>query len=195
MKIKCIDAAEFKHLTLNKEYEVLEVTRAMFHILNDMNEKAKYNQKYFEAVKEGKMGDQAVAPAPVPEAKKVVIAPPIYTAKYDYSADILTTLTNGKKGETIDAEASYPISSSNIVDIDFCEVYDEISALEQVNVTALTTEIIEAIKEELKDEDVPAFMIINADTRLYPMLEKLSDLSTKEILKEGNIERVFIFYV
>jgi len=60
-KVVCINKREFKNLTLNKEYLVIEETADRFTIDNDGDVRASYAKKYFRAV-EGESTGMGAAP-------------------------------------------------------------------------------------------------------------------------------------
>ena len=62
MKIKCINARNFKNLTLNKVYHVIEDAEGFYKLNNDAEVDMKYSKDYFESEV------KVVAPRPVPVA-------------------------------------------------------------------------------------------------------------------------------
>jgi len=66
MKVKCINAGNFKNLTIDKYYVVLEETTDRYIIDNDNDVRASYAKKYFEEVTEVV---PAMGAAPVKKAK------------------------------------------------------------------------------------------------------------------------------
>jgi hypothetical protein len=52
MKVKCINVRNFRNLTLNQEYEVVEQSVDFYHIINNNGAEARYSKDYFEAVDE-----------------------------------------------------------------------------------------------------------------------------------------------
>lgn len=48
MKVKCINQRNFRNLTLNNEYEVVEQSVDFYHVVNDNGVTARYSKEYFE---------------------------------------------------------------------------------------------------------------------------------------------------
>ena len=52
MKVKCINVRNFRNLTLNQEYEVVEQSVDFYHVVNNNGTTARYSKEYFEVVEE-----------------------------------------------------------------------------------------------------------------------------------------------
>ena len=68
MKIKCIDARNFKNLTLNKVYDVIEEVEGFYKLNNDAEVDMKYSKDYFESAEK-----PVVPPKPVAPEDKIVV--------------------------------------------------------------------------------------------------------------------------
>jgi len=52
MKVKCINVRNFRNLTLNQEYEVVEQSVDFYHVVNNNGTTARYSKEYFEVIEE-----------------------------------------------------------------------------------------------------------------------------------------------
>ncbi len=52
MKVKCINQRNFRNLTLNQVYEVVEESVDFYHVVNNNGATARYSKEYFEVVEE-----------------------------------------------------------------------------------------------------------------------------------------------
>ncbi len=66
MKVKCINVRNFRNITLNQEYEVVEQSVDFYHIINNNGTEARYSKEYFEVVEE-ELVNEVAGPRPVAE--------------------------------------------------------------------------------------------------------------------------------
>jgi len=66
MKVKCINVRNFRNLTLNQEYEVVEQSVDFYHVVNNNGSTARYSKEYFEVV-EDQLINAAVEVEPIAE--------------------------------------------------------------------------------------------------------------------------------
>lgn len=172
MKVKCINQRNFKNITLENEYQVLEESADFYTIINNRGVSARYSKDYFEVIVEPIL-------QPIIEDIDEVGVEDVVDFSVEWDDDYTNILINIQENEV---KLEYYDVSSN------CGVasYHGVNWLfENCNFnTDLFKKIIENVIKTVSDRRNKAILIFSTNDEypeIWTVLDELMDLSTETI--------------
>ena len=181
-KIKCTSIGNFSNLTIEKEYEVLNESRDLYTINNDIDIEAKYHKKYFAEV----------------STKKEPIRVFEIECERD-SEGMNVTITVGVTGNTHDLSTYLPekLVAGNCGVSSYDNMNDICAELNSTN--ELTEESIEAVVTAILQE-APRSITMFSTNKQYPLLwtvlDRMANFQSEERINtnSNNPIKVWGFY-
>ena len=177
MKIKCINVGDFKSLTLNWLYDVVNETEAFYFIENDRGEERKYAKKYFQVYQE---------PVPEPPKPKVL--------ELEFNNETLILEFGGSDAEVelsfINVAGNCGTYGVNGIN-DCCSALEELGCYDEDNIQKVVDCIIN------KSNNTITVFSTNKDfPELWNVLDDHCDFKSDELVNEntGNPIKVWGFY-
>ncbi len=156
MKVKCINVRNFRNLTLNQEYEVVEQSVDFYHVINNAGNTARYAKEYFEVVEEEIIEEIIPEPElPIEDEVGVVEDEILFEFDSEGAFSLINVFINGEKKTKL---YCYDVAGN-------CGTWsiNGINSVREVFGKDLFTEVMDKLMEFLTDETLKGCIVFSTN--------------------------------